>query len=144
MTRYQLQIPSIIGTTTMEKLFEDFWGDTQRAIQTTTAGYPVTDIYKDEDGNQIIEMALAGFTEEMLDISIEDNKIQIQSYGTKEDNERVVSKIARRAFKKQFVDYSHNLDLASSDARFENGLLRIKIPPKNNFVTKQIKINKKK
>ena len=138
MTRYSLQVPSIIGHTTLEKFFDDFWGDTQKAIERTTAGYPVTDIYK-EDGNQIIEMALAGFSEEMIEINVEDNNITISSDGTQEQTKG--SRIARRSFRRQFTDYDHKCDLENSSATFNNGLLRICIPPKESKTSKLIKIN---
>ena len=44
---------------------------------------------------------------------------------TAESNRR----IARRSFKKTFVDYSNKLSLADSDATFEDGLLMITVPP---------------
>lgn len=137
MTRYSLQVPSIMGHTTLEKIFDEFWGDTQKAIDKTTSGYPVTDIYKDGD-EQIIEMALAGFSRDMIDIDIEGNKITISSEGSA-DNERV-SRIARRSFRKEYTDYNNNCDLERSKATFENGLLRVVIPPKNKKISRKIEI----
>ena len=137
MTRYALQVPSIMGHTSLEKLFDEFWGDTQKAIEKTTSGYPVTDLYKDGE-NQVIEMALAGFTKEMINIDIEENKITISSEGIEDG--RNFGRIAKRAFKKEYTDYNNTCELESCKATFENGLLKITIPPKNRTISKKIEI----
>ena len=49
-------------------------------------------------------------------------------------------RIAKRAFKKSFVDYHNTLDFGSSNATFENGLLRIQIPLREEVKPRQITI----
>ena len=124
-------VPALMGRTSLDQLFDAFFSDPMPQIEKTTQGYPLTDIYKDEDGNQIIEMALAGFSKEDIDISCGPNKTLIISYDKNVDDVygQPTRRIARRSFKKSFVDYYNQLDFGKSTATFDNGLLRVQIPP---------------
>ena len=124
-------VPALLGRNSLDQLFDSFFTNPMPQIEKTTQGYPVTDIYKDDEGNQIIEMALAGFTKEDIDIQCGPNKTLIIS-SEKMDGVapgREGRRIARRRFKKTFVDYYNQLDFDKSNASFENGLLRVSIPP---------------
>lgn len=124
-------VPALMGRNSLDGLLEAFFSNPIPQIEKTTQGYPLTDIYKDEDGNQIIEMALAGFVKEDINIQCGPNKTLIIS-SEKIDGVspgREGRRIARRRFKKNFVDYYNQLDFGKSTATFENGLLRVQIPP---------------
>ena len=117
--------PFLLGRNAFDSLFDEFFTDPTPQIKTSTQGYPLTDLYRDDDGNQIIEMALAGFNKD--DIVIEcgpENSFEI-SYENKEEGGEKSRRIARRSFKKTFVDYGGKLDLEAAVATFENGLQSI-------------------
>jgi len=143
MTRFALtHVPALLGNGAIDRLFEEFFQNPEPYVKQTTNGYPLTDIYKEEDGSQVIEMALAGFSKEDILINTEANKITISADGSKlkgqfAENRR---RIAKRAFKKSFVDYHNTLDFGSSNATFENGLLRIQIPLREEVKPRQIAI----
>jgi len=143
MTRFALtHVPALLGNGAIDRLFEEFFQNPEPYVKQTTNGYPLTDIYKEEDGSQVIEMALAGFSKEDILINTEANKITISAEGSKlkgqlSENRR---RIAKRAFKKSFVDYHNTLDFGSSNATFENGLLRIQIPLREEVKPRQINI----
>ena len=143
MTRFALtHVPALLGNGAIDRLFEEFFQNPEPYVKQTTNGYPLTDIYKEEDGSQVIEMALAGFSKEDIQIHTEANKITISADGSKlkgtlAENRR---RIAKRAFKKSFVDYHNTLDFANSDASFENGLLKITIPLRDEVKPRQITI----
>ena len=61
--------PAILVSTALDDIFDQFFNDPRALIKKSTDGYPLTDIYKDDDDNQVIEMALAGFTRH--DVTIE-------------------------------------------------------------------------
>ena len=124
-------VPALMGRTSLDQLFEAFFTNPLPQIDKTTQGYPLTDIYKDDNGNQIIEMALAGFTKEDISIQCGPNKTLIISSERLDgvEPDQVSRRIARRRFKKSFVDYYNQLDFGKSTATFENGLLRVQIPP---------------
>lgn len=127
MTNIIMRTPAVLGTTALEKIFEQFFHNPQPLIKRSTEGYPVTDLYQDETGSQVIEMALAGFSKEDLAIEIQDNKITICARsGIPPD--QFQRRIAKRSFTKTFVDYHNQLDMLNANAEFINGLLKIIIP----------------
>tara|TARA_B100001123_G_C14983657_1_gene896660 strand:+ start:425 stop:847 length:423 start_codon:yes stop_codon:yes gene_type:complete len=127
MTGIMLRTPAIMGRTMFDRLFDEFFNDPRPMIKHSTDGYPLTDIYKDDDDNQVIEMALAGFSKDDLKIDINENRITITSESQISENSHN-RRIARRAFQKTFVDYHSQLDFKETKASFENGLLKIVIP----------------
>ena len=143
MTRFALtHVPALLGNGAIDRLFEEFFQNPEPYVKQTTNGYPLTDIYKEEDGSQVIEMALAGFSKEDILINTEANKITISADGSKLKGQLAENRrrIAKRAFKKSFVDYHNTLDFGSSHATFENGLLRIQIPLREEVKPRQITI----
>ena len=118
---YSLQIPSIMHKALYGNLLHDFHKVPKRK------SFPITDLYRDEDKNQIIEMALAGYPKESITIEVKSNQITISSNGIKTDRE---SSIARRGFQKTFIDYNNEMDLLKAKATFTHGLLKIIISPK--------------
>ena len=85
-------------------------------------------------------MALAGFSKEDILINTDTNKITISCKGSGDQRLENTRKIAKRRFKKDFVDYHNTLDFGSSNATFENGLLRIQIPLREEVKPRQISI----
>ena len=143
MTRFALtHVPALLGNGAIDRLFEEFFQNPEPYVKQTTNGYPLTDIYKEEDGSQVIEMALAGFSKEDILVNTEANKITISADGSKIKGQLAENRrrIAKRAFKKSFVDYHNTLDFGSSNATFENGLLRIQIPLRDEVKPRQITI----
>ena len=143
MTRFALtHVPALLGNSAIDRLFEEFFQNPEPYVKQTTNGYPLTDIYKEDDGSQVIEMALAGFSKEDILINTEANKITISADGSKLKGQLAENRrrIAKRAFKKSFVDYHNTLDFGSSNATFENGLLRIQIPLREEVKPRQITI----
>ena len=141
MTNITLRAPAVLGRTAFDQLFEQFFQDPRPLVKRTTDGYPLTDVYRDQDENQIIEMALAGFSKEDLEIEVKENKISIcHEAESWKGEDRPSRRIARRSFTKTFVDYNNTLDLAKAQASFENGLLVIKIPQIEDKQAVQIKI----
>ncbi len=118
--------PSLLGRT----IFDELFGDFQSLARKSTSGYPVADIFSNEDGSTTLEFALAGFDKKDLSIEVQPEKsslaVRAEAGGDGESNRR----IARRSFQKTFVNYDSNLDLSASTAEFHNGLLSVTIPRK--------------
>tara|TARA_Y100000034_G_scaffold130907_1_gene190495 strand:+ start:618 stop:1052 length:435 start_codon:yes stop_codon:yes gene_type:complete len=122
--------PSLLGRSVFDDLFDDFFVDFPRHLKRTTQGYPVADIYTADDGSTVMEFALAGFTKDELQVDVlpEKRSIMVSAQAGTDAEETQFRRIARRGFTKTYVNYDDNLDLASSFANFENGLLTITIP----------------
>ncbi len=129
--------PSLLG----RSIFDELFGDFQQLTRRSTQGYPVADIFSNEDGSTTLEFALAGFSKEDLSIEIQPEKssLTVRAEATSEgDTQR---RIARRSFQKTFVNYDSNLDLTASTADFHNGLLSVTIPRKAEVQPVIIDIN---
>ena len=119
-------VPSLLGRSVWDDMFTKL--EPNNLVRRSTEGYPVTDLYLDDDGNSVIECALAGFNKDQLTIEVKEGRITINAEQGGEDSE-TARRIARRSFTKSFVDHSNKLDLEKAKASFENGLLRITVPP---------------
>lgn len=121
--------PGLLGRNVLDDVFDSFFVDFPRHLKQTTQGYPVADIFRDDNGNTVLEFALAGFRKEELSIDIRPDKRSItvaaNSNVDEGDNSR---RIARRSFTKTYVNYDNNLDLSSTIASYENGLLTVTVP----------------
>ena len=118
--------PGLLGRSVFDDIFDSML-DIPTLVQRTTQGYPVADIYRDENDNTVLEFALAGFSKNDLNVEVkpEKNTITVSAEAAGEDEEKRSRRIARRSFSKTYVNYDNNLDLNSTTAEYENGLLRL-------------------
>jgi len=121
--------PGLLGRNVIDDVFDSFFVDFPRHLKQTTQGYPVADIFRDDDGNTILEFALAGFKKEELAIDIRPDKRSITVAANSNVEEGDGSRrIARRSFTKTYVNYDNNLDLTNTAASYADGLLTISVP----------------
>ena len=143
MTTLTTYRPTLLGRGVFDDIFDSML-DIPALMNRTTQGYPVADIYKDEDGTTVMEFALAGFQKENLHVDIIPEKgeihISADSHGDEDEKSFKSRRIARRAFNKTFVNYDRNLDLAAAEASYQNGLLRINLPTKPEAKSLNIEI----
>ena len=124
--------PGLLGNSVVNSFFESFFEDFPNHLKQTTQGYPVADIYSAADGSTVLEFALAGFKREELSIDVRPDKRSIVVTGEPEaspesENPR---RIAKRGFQKKYVNYDDNLSLSAATASYEDGLLTIIVPKK--------------
>jgi len=140
MTRLMMRTtPAIMSSRAFDQFFEGFFAEPDHWVKNSTEGYPLTDIWREEDDTQVIQMALAGFARDSLSVETDKNRITISSEKN-EEQESHHRRIARRAFTKTFVDHQNQLDMSSADAEFKDGLLTVRIPPLVKTKKKTIKI----
>ena len=134
--------PGLLGRNVIDDVFDSFFVDFPRHLKQTTQGYPVADIFRDDNGNTVLEFALAGFKKEELSIDIRPDKRSItvaaNSNVDEGDNSR---RIARRSFTKTYVNYDNNLDLTNTVASYEDGLLTITVPQRTEVQPVSIAIS---
>jgi len=134
--------PGLLGRGVFDDVFDNFFTDFPRHLRQSTSGYPVTDIYNDDNGNTIMEFALAGFSRSDLNVDIQPERRSITVSANSSDNSDTESsrRIARRNFQKTYVNYDDNLDISNASAIFENGLLVITVPQRAEIQPISIKI----
>ena len=90
----------------------------------TSTGYPPYNIRKEGDYNYVIEMALAGFAREDLEIEVADGVLTIRSVKEKSDDD--VSNIYRGISYRKFVrKFTIADDIVVNGAKMENGMLSV-------------------
>ena len=93
-----------------------------------TGGFPPYNIRKTDDFRHVIEIALAGFSKDEIEVVLTDGVLVVKSadlLADKDPNEGLVHKgIAKRAFTRKFTLAE---DIEIKDAKLKNGLLEIEL-----------------
>ena len=109
--------PYLLGFEQLERLVE-------RTAKTAAEGYPPFNIEATSENAYRITLAVAGFREEDLSITVEDRQLVIRGRQAEDTGERVFLHrgIAARAFQRSFV-LADGVEVAG--ASLENGLLHV-------------------
>ena len=88
--------------------------------------FPPYNIRKVDEYNYVIEVALAGFSEDDIEVEVADGILTVRSTEdkTSDDNKYVHRGIARRAFSRK---WTLSDDMVVRGAEFQNGLLNISL-----------------
>jgi len=125
--------PFLLGFDQLERLVE-------RTAKSGNDGYPPYNIEQNGDNAYRITLAVAGFAEADLSITVEDRQLVVRGRQSEEDGARVFLHrgIAARQFQRSFV-LAEGVDVAG--ASMEHGLLHIELTravPENVIQTIQI------
>ena len=132
--------PGLLGHKVINEVFDNFFNDFPTHLKASTQGYPVADIYRDDDGSTVLEFALAGFKKKELAIDIQPDKRSITITGKANEQNSKRQRIARRNFTRTYVNYDDNLDLSNAKAAFNDGLLTVRVPQRSEVKPVSISI----
>ncbi|MFY0692303.1 MAG: Hsp20 family protein [Paracoccaceae bacterium] len=109
--------PFLLGFDQLERLVE-------RTAKSGNDGYPPFNIEQSDEHEFRITLAVAGFSEDDLSITLEDRQLVIRGKQPEEDGQKIYLHrgIAGRQFQKAFV-LADGVDVAG--ANMENGLLHV-------------------
>ena len=107
-------------TVGFDSMFERLFGEIERT-ETASAFQPYN-IRKDAEEKYTIEMAVAGFSQEDLEVELKEGVLTIRSKSEKEEKEYIHRGIARRAFSRSFTLSD---DIVIKGADLVNGMLTI-------------------
>lgn len=109
--------PYLLGFEQLERLME-------RNAKNGNEGYPPFNIEQTSDNSYRITLAVAGFGEDDLSITVEDRQLVIRGRQSEDTGERVFLHrgIAARQFQRSFV-LAEGVDVG--EATMENGLLHV-------------------
>ena len=89
----------------------------------TSTGFPPYNIRKEGDYHYVIEMALAGFSKEDIEVEIAQGVLTIRSIKENDEDDGAIHRgISYRKFNRKFTLAD---DIVVNDAKLENGLLSI-------------------
>ena len=111
-----------------DPFFIGFGKDIQRVKDNTeifSTNYPPHNLIKINEDNYMIELAVAGFAKEEIDVSVHGNQLDIHGLKLDEEETSFVHKgIASRSFRKFFA-LGEYMEVVG--ASLQDGLLRVKI-----------------
>ncbi|SLN14018.1 Small heat shock protein IbpA [Roseivivax jejudonensis] len=109
--------PHMLGFEQLERLLE-------RTAKSGNEGYPPYNIEQTSDSSYRITLAVAGFSEDDLSITVEDRQLVIRGRQREDDTSRVFLHrgIAARQFQRSFV-LADGVEVR--EAQMENGLLHV-------------------
>ena len=122
--------------------FEQLEGVLERGVKAGNEGYPPFNIEQTSDYSYRITLAVAGFSEQDLSITVEDRQLVIRGRQSDDGEDRVFLHrgIAARQFQRSFV-LADGVDVG--EAVMENGLLHVDLTrAKPETVVQTIKIKK--
>ncbi|MFL6689496.1 MAG: Hsp20 family protein [Alphaproteobacteria bacterium] len=124
--------PFLLGFDHLERLLE-------RTAKSASEGYPPYNIEETEPDRLRITLAVAGFTRDELDLTVEDNQLVIRGKQTETADRTFLHRgIAARQFHRAFV-LADGIEVIGAD--LENGLLSIHLArPKPESITRKIDI----
>lgn len=135
----QFNSPLLLGFDHLERMLD-------RASKASAEGYPPYNIEQISDNGLRITLAVAGFSMDDLQVSIEDNQLVIRGRNSDDDSDRIYLHrgIAARQFQRSFV-LAEGMEV--TDAQMDNGLLHLDLErptPEPEIKTIQIKQGKPK
>jgi molecular chaperone IbpA len=107
--------------------FDRVFDQLQNYVQhnATSTGFPPYNIRKGGDYNFAIEMALAGFSKDDIEIEVEDGLLTVRSIKENDENDNPQYRgISYRKFNRKFTLAD---DIVVNDASLENGMLEINL-----------------
>ena len=103
-----------------DRIFDNLSRYTTDNVQST--GFPPYNIRKEGDYNYVIEMALAGFGKDDIEVEIAENTLSVRSDGKKDSDDSVYRGISFRRFDRKFTLAD---DIIVTGASLENGMLTV-------------------
>jgi molecular chaperone IbpA len=116
---HNLLTPYAVGFDRMFDRLHDHY-----ALHQTNTGFPPYNIRKEGDSNFVIELALAGLSQEDLEVEIADSTLTVRSVERKqeEDGEVIHRGISYRKFSRSWTLAD---DVVVNDAKMANGMLTV-------------------
>ena len=107
-----------------DSMFDRLLGDSTQHVS-NNQGYPPYNIRKDGDIKYFIEMAVAGLSEEDLEVELKESVLQIRSKQSTEDESNYVHRgIAKRTFERSFTLSD---DIVVKGCDLTNGMLTVEL-----------------
>ena len=106
-----------------DRIFDNLSRYTTDNVQST--GFPPYNIRKEGDYNYVIEMALAGFGKEDIEVEVADGTLSVRSVKENSEDESTVYRgISSRRFERKFTMAD---DIVVNGAKLENGMLTVEL-----------------
>ena len=120
MDNFNQLTPYAVG---FDRIFDNLSRYTSDNMQST--GFPPYNIRKEGDYNYVIELALAGFGKEDIEVEVADGTLSVRSVKENSEDESTVYRgISSRRFERKFTMAD---DIVGNGAKLENGMLTVEL-----------------
>ena len=109
-------------TVGFDELLTDYW--TWILI---SSGYPPYNIIKTDDCNYIIEIAVAGFNKNRIEIELSDGELSVKSKMLNSKDSEQKKYYSPRYIARSFVEFTLSDEIRVKSADLNDGMLRIKL-----------------
>ncbi len=129
--------PISVGFDDVFNHFESLFNDDYFTLSSTVGtNYPPYNIVRSDENKYDIEIALAGFNRDDIDVSVEDSVLTIETKSINESSHDESNKVIHRGISKRYFKklFTLALDVEVHSAELKDGLLRIsmeRIIPEN-------------
>lgn len=96
---YERYLPSLLG---FESAFAAL-DNASHLLTRSASNFPPVNVIKHDDYNFSVELAVAGYKQDEIDITTEKNSLRVEGKKAEEDRNYLVKGIAGRSFSRQFV-----------------------------------------
>ena len=127
----------------MKDLFNEFPSAVSKTVREDVLYFPPANII-DKEASYSIELAAPGFEKADFNVKLDNNILTI-STEKKEENQSSTDKLVRRefsykSFKRSFT-LDEKIDTENISAKYENGILKLELPKKENVKASAKDIN---
>ena len=105
-----------------DKIFDNLSRYVDNSV--TSTGFPPYNIRKEGEYNYVIEMALAGFSKEDIEVEVADGTLSVRSDKKDDAADNLYRGISFRKFNRKFTLSD---DIVVNDASLDNGMLTINL-----------------
>ena len=106
-----------------DKMFDNLSRYVDNSV--TSTGFPPYNIRKEGDYHYVIEMALAGFGKEDIQVEVADSTLSVRSVKENSDDDSTMYRgISYRRFERKFTMAD---DIVVNGAKLENGMLTVEL-----------------
>lgn len=114
LARWENYSPFYVG---LEGIFRDL-----DRLQDSGSNFPPYNIVREDDNNHIIEIALAGYNQDQLEVSVEKNILTVKGTKLVENKTYTYRGLAQRSFNRA---WTLGDDVKINEVTFVNGMLKI-------------------
>ncbi len=127
----------------MKELFNDFPAAVNKAVREDVLNFPPVNIVEKPE-NYLVEIAAPGLEKTDFNVKLEGNILTIsteQKEKVEESTDKMIRKeFSYRSFKRSFT-LDEKIDAENISAKYENGILKLELPKKENLKAGAREIN---
>lgn len=125
----------------LEGLFDDFDGMFANIVKAAepvsrlptnivSSSFPPADIYEEDSGELVLELAVAGYSEKDISIKFEDNhlNLQLEAFVSPEGRKYIQKGIKGCKYQTKYYIPVSKYEVGKAEAKIKDGILSVRIP----------------